>query len=643
MNNKNNNNLCTFYLRNRKSNLPLATNRMSCIPQPSSVLRPTSRARPSHLMRPLSATRSSSATRASSAKRTNQEMRDTFGRPSSGGLRRYGSDSYLNTPNRFTMSTPMGCSPAVRHSVVPESSRKTKHENIMKVQDILQSDAAFYGDLNLKNDCLKSMTTNQFHMIVNHFARLICGKGLDAFIQNGDLLQGILNFMNQLQYPYTINKSMLKTPNAPHTFDHVVVMLLWLGEGSNVSHYASDDAFINKCLVKQNSEFPNEEFTAMFSNAIQEGYVLWNGESDEHSMFVDQLTDGMIGAKMGHKVSSIADLNTLAERLNVKSKELTDNPVQLENVHYFEQLESKYVEYETKEDDLINQLKVNRDRLAAVKVNWTDKRTKMQASTDKMNELADQIRNQKYSIYEYKKLSQEMSSLRSSVDSVRAEVKLAQDDQSNQLVTQARLVKKLSEAITAINHHGLQVCKIINDSQLEIGEKELKKLHLPPNPTLHQVETVKQMLSHIFSAVKGEKHNAQLKLQEVSAELNVLKAKATILNKDYENKLKMLKDASAEGEVLNKTHFMKNRKNHNYTQEWIKKTDDKKATIDRLKRDIASEEQRKAQLEEENVKLMKNGEEQAAKIIEEKQRICNAFDEAEKTLDKVLQDFNYPT
>lgn len=613
---------------------------MSYIPQPSSAVRPT-RARPTNVMRPSSANRSSSATRASSARRANQEVRDTFGRPSSGGLRRYGSDSYLNTPNRFT-STPMGCSPAVRPSVVPDSSRKSKHENILKLQEILQSDGVFYADLNLKNDCLKSMTINQFHMIVNHFARLICGKGLDAFLVNGDLLQGILNFMSQLQYPYTINKSMLKSPNAPHTFDHVVVMLLWLGESSNVSHFASDDAFINKCLVKQDDEFPNEEYTAMFSNAIQEGYVLWNGESDEHSMFVDQLTDGLIGAKLGHKVSSIADLNTLTERLKVKSKELADNPIPLENVHYFEQLESKYVEYETKEDDLMSQLKVNRDRLAAVKVNWGDKRTKMQETTQKMNELADQIRNQKYSIHEYKQLSQEMSSLRSAVNTVRAEVKLAQDDESNQLVTQARLVKKLSEAITAVNHHGLQVCKIINDTQLKIGEKKLKKLHLPPNPSFHHVETVKQMLSHIFNTVNVEKYKAQRKLQEANAELSVIKAKAVLLNKEYEIKSKMLKDASAECEVLKKTNYMKNRKHYNHGQEWIKKSDDKKATIDRLKRDISTEQEKKKQLEEENAKLMMDGEEQAAKIIKEKQRMCYEFDEAEKTLDKLLEDFNYP-
>lgn len=169
-------NACHFVL-NRKSNLPLSKNRASNVAQVATLSRPSHIARPSsvgpRVVAPSSANRSSSA---------NRPPRDTIGRSSS-GLRRYGSDNYLNTPSRFsTMSTPLrGRSPAVRHSVMPpDSSRKSKHENILKVQEILQRDEAFYVDLNLKNGCLKSMTVNQFYMIMRRFVRLIWYKLLKS-------------------------------------------------------------------------------------------------------------------------------------------------------------------------------------------------------------------------------------------------------------------------------------------------------------------------------------------------------------------------------------------------------------------------------------------------------------------------------
>lgn len=455
----------------------MSKNRSSNVVASHAQSRPSSIGGP-RVVPPSSATRSSSATRLS---------RDTIGR-SSTCLRRYGSDNYLNTPNRFsTMSTPLstrGRSPAVRHSVMPDSSRKSKHGNILKVQEILERDEAFYADLNLKNGCLKSMTVNQFYMIMRRFVRLICGKELETFITGGDPINGILNFMDQVQYPFAVSKSMLKTPNAPHTFDQIVVMLLWLGSVSSVSTVAADDSLVEKYLFVKDEQFPNEEYTAMFSKAIQEGYLLWNIESDEHSTFIDRLTDQLLAAKLNHKVESAAELQALTENLDRKSQEMANNPVQLNNLHQFEQLESKYVEYETIEHELVNQLNEKRDRLAAVQVNWKDKRTKVQQSQSNIQALANQIQQQKHNIVEYKQLAEQMSLLKIAVNTVQNEIKLFRDEESNQQILRARLLKKVSEAIITINDRGVQVVKLLNNSQFKFGERELNMLHLPANPSV---------------------------------------------------------------------------------------------------------------------------------------------------------------
>lgn len=628
----------------RKSHLPLLTSRSSNIQQTASLSRPSTVSRQStHVSRPSTGPRvaPSSVTRSSSATRMS---RDTFCRSSSGGLRRYGSDNYLNTPSRFTLSTPLhGRSPAVRHSVMPpDSSRKSKHENIQRVQEILQRDEAFYADLNLKNGCLKSMTINQFYSILKRFVRLICGKELETFMTGGDPISGILNFMEQVQYPYTINKSMFKTPNAPHTFDQVVVMLLWLGIISSVSAIATDDALIEEYLFTKDDQFPNEEYTAKFSKEIQEGYLLWNNESDEHSTFIDRLTDELIAAKLDNKVSSAAELQALNDKLEIKSKELIDNPVQLNNVHLFEQLESKYIEYETMEHDLLNQLKEKRDRLAAVCVNWNDKRAKLEKCQLKFRELAIKIQHQKYNINDYKKLAEKMTMLKSAVSSVENEIRLIRDEESIQQISRARLLKKVSEAITKINERGMQIVKVLNNSKLTVSEENFNKLHLPANPSMRQVEEVKQILAHMFSVVSVQKHKTQIELDKATSKLNVLKAESQTLTKEHENLQKKYEKILFEKEVLEKKSKMTNKKNENCTRELEKHVEIAKDKLEKLKVEITEANAKTIQMEESNAKLMAQGEAQAMKIIAKKQRMINQLDELDKILGEKLEGFDYP-
>ncbi|XP_055308632.1 kinetochore protein NDC80 homolog [Sitodiplosis mosellana] len=623
----------------RKSKLPLSKNRFSIVGRGATLSRPSHIPRPSSIGPRVvllsSATRSSSGTRLS---------RDTIGR-SSGGLRRYGSDNYLNTPSRFaTMSTPLlGRSPAVRHSVMPpDSSRKSKHENMIKVQKILQRDESFYADLNLKNGCLKTMTINQFYMIIRRFVRLICGKDLDTFIKGGDPINGILNFIESVEYPFVVNKSMLKTPNAPHTFDQIVVMLSWLGSVSSVSTIASDDSILDKCLFVKDEQFPNEEYTSMFSKAIQDGYLLWNNESDDHATFIDRFTDELIAAKLDHKVETAAELQSLTDNLKMKSKELADNPVQLNNLHQFEQLESKYVEYETMEHDLENQLKDKRDRLAAVQVNWKDIRAKVQQSQSKIQALATQIQQQEHSIADYRKLAENLSMMRTAVGTVQNEIKLIRDEDSIQQITRARLLKKVSEAINKINDRGMQIVKVLNNTQINFGEKELNLLHLPASPSVQLVKDVEQTLSHIFSVVKIQKHKTQIELDKATSKLNVLKAESEALTKEFDSIKKKYEKISFENEVLEKKSTIKNKKNESCTHKLTKQADEAKTKHSILKVKIAAAHAEQKRFEDENIKLMELAEAHAMKIIAEKQDLVNHLDELEKVLDGHLEGFDYP-
>lgn len=628
----------------RKSNLPLSTSRLSSVSQPMSAQRQSHVSRISNCPRPSSAPRAApmSASRASSATRISN-MRDTVGRSSS-GLRRYGSDNYLNTPSRFSgLSTPVGRSPAIprQSSMQPDSTRKLIHENAMKVQEILQRDETFYAELNLKNG-LKSMTINQFHLIMKHFVRLISGKDLATFVVNGDPQQGIINFMTQAEYPFKVNKSMLKTPNAPHTFDQVVTMLLWLGNVSSVSTFANDEELLNQILYKKDEFFPSEEYTSMFSMAVQEGYLLWNNESEEHSIVLERLSNSLIAEKLNNKVTSSAELQVLTENLQKKSKELNDNPVQMNNIHQFEQLESKYIEYETKEHDLTKDICEKRDRLAAIQLNWNDKRLKVQQSQTSINELAHQILAQKYSIGDYKKLSEIISRLKTEVGTIQAEIRMIRDEESNQQIIRARLLKKVSESIAKFNEHVMQIVKLLNNTQLVISEQIMNKLHLPTRPSVHLMEEVAEILSHLFSSVTVQKHKLQIEYDRINRKLNAIKTESESLAKEFENAQKNHDKVVFDNKVLEKTCTMKNKKSENCTQHLSKKVEDAKKELQAIKNEIITTNAKKVQLEAENIKIFNNGEAQAMKIIEEKKSIANQIDELDKMLGGPLEVLGFP-
>lgn len=575
----------------------------------------------------------------------------TFGRPSTSALRRCGSDPHLNTPtNRFgAFSTPINRPSTTRQSSALDSARKndgnnlrqTRNENMSKVQEYIQRDANFYGDLNLRNDCLKSMTAAQFYAIINHFARLITGKKVDAFIQGTDPLEGILEFMRQLNYPYTVNKSMLKTPNAPHTFDNVVMMLRWLGDICEIPYLAADDTIIDAFLLTQDKCLPNAEYTAEFSKAIQCGYSLWNNESDEHAALMDGLVDKLIYTKLDGKVSTMAELNELTEQLDIKSNELRSHPVRLQNVHQYEQLESKYIEYETKEHNLLDQIEELRDRLAAITVNWSDKRDQVKQVHNQMAKLVHEIQHQPHSIDEYKKLSQKMNTLKMAIGTVQAEIKAIESDEANQQISRARLLKKRSEAIATMNERLVQIVKLLQSSPLKIDDHiDFGKLHLPPNPTVRQVESVDSKLSQILRQVKIEKIKMRMELDQTNLVLTTRKSESKLLAKDYEYAQKKYKEKCFELGVNEKKSMMNNKKNENCARKLSEQANGSKSELDELKQQIDEANHKKIQLEKENVRYLEDGEAIAAEIIQEKQRMVQRLNELEKQLDKAIDEMN---
>lgn len=139
---------------------------------------------------------------------------------------------------------------------------------------------------------LRAMSTKQFLVIMNHLFRQIGGN---RYKLGTNFIDDIMKTMIELEYPYTINKSMLKTPNVPHSVNHIIVMIGWLVQlvppiNHEISHLKRDVDLVD--------EFPNCEFQNFFFAKVQDGFSVWNLQKmDEYGAVVEELTDKLVEAR----------------------------------------------------------------------------------------------------------------------------------------------------------------------------------------------------------------------------------------------------------------------------------------------------------------------------------------------------------
>lgn len=117
---------------------------------------------------------------------------------------------------------------------------------------------------------LKSMTLKTFIAILEYFLEPIYGTVPKDFQAN--YVDFLYNLLIQLEYPYNINKSSLKTPNAPHCLNNIIILLGWLADFSR-----TDDENIQ---YTNTEELPDLESMNIFMEQTSEAYKLFNDEKD---------------------------------------------------------------------------------------------------------------------------------------------------------------------------------------------------------------------------------------------------------------------------------------------------------------------------------------------------------------------------
>lgn len=136
-------------------------------------------------------------------------------------LRRSASTTMRTPQHRPSHSARPSRSPGIRTPLSvagltsnSEQNRRQAAENTAKVMETLQSHRTFYSRLNLGIVGLKSITSNQFIEIVSFFMMQIAGKNFLSKSRPNNHDDVILTFINDLKYPFAVNKACFKSPNA---------------------------------------------------------------------------------------------------------------------------------------------------------------------------------------------------------------------------------------------------------------------------------------------------------------------------------------------------------------------------------------------------------------------------------------------
>lgn len=563
----------------------------------------------------------------------------------SNGLRRYGSDFSLNTPNRLMTPTGYGSRSRSPSSVrrvgavaFPDSSRKEKKENSIKVMEILERDNNFFAQLNLHNG-LKSMTVRQFLQIMDYFIRVITGKDMASmFGPKVDVTKvdavgdRIIEFLYSIDCPYIVTKSTLKTPNAPHTFDQVVMLMLWLG-----NFCPSMDDAESMFEIKCDANLPSVDSTKRFSEDVMKSFQLFNSEmEDQNESLIASMVDNFISAKTNGNVNSVNDLGVEIKRLHTDSEQLKNTPILIPNEQLFKALKSDYDTCINQQEPLNTSIATKEDQLASFDVEWHNKKEALHSKWNEIRVLEKRIAKQKFTTKQMKDAELEIDRLNTEKDRMKVDLQLMHGETNDMVTKEARLLRTLSTKASEFNAENRRIGRVLQKTQVKADSNALSEVK--PNVSLNELKGIARERENLKKKVHKETNKALLKAEKAESKLNGLKSDhqislklATETNKQYRKKLdqfNVIVDKKAKQTAKNSTNISKLVQRNNESEE--------KCML--LRSQISETKVMVDNATAENEQIMKDGEAEAMALIEEKQRMIDQLDVMQAQIDQVTEE-----
>lgn len=529
--------------------------------------------------------------------------------------------------------------PSKGQSSTNELHRKACADNVQKIIRVLQYDPVFFHRLNLSvNNGLKSMSAKQFIDIIAHFIGIVSGKTINTN-RPSDCETDVLNFIKSLGYSTPVSKSWLKTPTAPHAYSECVALLAWMSDlvCPEDDEHTMDAFYSNEC----DADFPNVEFTKLFSKEIQNGFRVWNGQDDDgFDRWIQKLVEEHVIASMKYRVRNCNELNELTIGMTNSIAQLKEVDDTVPNEGLFETMAERMHHSETLLKTLTKNIAVKSEKLASIDLVYRDQQLAIAVKQQIIEKKQQTLSKQQYNIDDYKLAEEKLAVLMRTIELRRKEIETINNDSRTYQLHMARLMQQKNDAIAKLNRIGFKMTQIILLSKLD-DAFDANAIQIDSNAANDAVRSVCKTIELLIKSIESQKQRNILGIEQKKLQLSKLRLLGNHHNDRCEAAKAKFQKLKEQLNTANSLFFQRQESCENTIREAEKQLEWIIGERHTLSDQIDACKARLKLVQQENVSILHDGERKAAELIEIKSKMIENLDEAIAYIDETVKWLNW--
>ncbi|KFB50547.1 AGAP006661-PA-like protein [Anopheles sinensis] len=371
---------------------------------------------------------------------------------------------------------------------------------------------------------LKAMSMKQFLIIVAHLFRQIGGS---RYKIGSNFIEDILKAITELQCPFTVNKSMLKTPSAPHSIHQVITMLSWLIDLAPPP--VSGTEWAPNYLHA--SEFPSQDYTHFFYQSAMEIFHLWNlKKEEEFGEQVDTMVDRLVACK-----TNGLDQKQVRERTVQLQKQLesvnANRPEGQTREQSFDGVQREVLEKQREAKQLATETKQLAKELERQEQEHYKRQDQYYDYEKSIRVLKEELARQEMTVAERDEMRNLITRDKNIVAAKRNAIASLEEASSDHQITLSRLTKQKINFISELN---TKLCNLSNALQPDILFTPIELSLTAENyPALekslleleHQMNDIFKQYHERYAKLAQEKCRLEQRLSDIQLTLQPLEAK----------------------------------------------------------------------------------------------------------------------
>lgn len=346
------------------------------------------------------------------------------------------------------------CFPPTIEKRSVQVDKKWAIEESARISEYLRSvQADISKDFNNRADGIRSMSTKDFVTILNFFLGSV-GNRLEIKSAK-DYVEDTIKCMEKLKYPYNLTKSSLKTPTAPHSFPNIVQLLSWL---KSLHMHQLNEGWEDEFLDYRENVYPNLETQKYMQLVCTESFQIWDSnQSEEDDQQFTDLKDKAI-AKIIHERTGIPTLPEFELRNEQTKKKCDGIKKEIDSIKIPEEQEQKLLTLESEVENYqseINVLELNKKHVKSEILEIITENDRLQLQRKEMQAKLDKLKNaingQKATVDERDSQVNKILYLEAKVNAMKNTLKEIQENCSNDIVKETRLMTKIPIIIGKLN------------------------------------------------------------------------------------------------------------------------------------------------------------------------------------------------